>query len=579
MYGAAAATVAGATVARWLLDPMLGDRFPFITYFLAVVIAAWFAGFRPAVAATLLGLLLSWYVFIPTRNSWTVDRPSDVVGLGVFVVVGLAISGFSGALHDARRRSAAAERETAEHAERLRTTLASIGDAVITTDADGRVTNPERRGRGAHRLVARRGRRPAAGRRVPHRQRGHPRRRSRTPPCGRCDEGVDRRAGQPHHPDRQGRHGAADRRQRRPDPLQGRRDRRQRAGVPRRRPSGGDRSRTRPVACSPPATWRPSSSPPTTPSSARSLDGVIQSWNAGAERHLRLHRRRGRRPAYFAAHSARTARRGRADHRPAPARRAGRALRHGAGAQGRPTGRRLADHLAGPRRRRARSSARRRSPATSPSDASWRTSCGSWPPTCPKPTAARTSSSRRWPTSSATRWPRSATPCRSSGWRTTPRRRRAGPRHDGAAGRPDGAAGRRPARRQPHHAAASSSCARSGVRAGRRWSTAPSRRAGRSSSRCGHELDGDAAAGAGPRRRRPDPAGPGVRQPAEQRAKYTERGGRIWLDRRAAGRRRGRVGPGHRHRHRRRPCCRASSTCSRRSTGRWSGRRAGWASA
>ena len=36
---------------------------------------------------------------------------------------------------------------------------------------------------------------------------------------------------------------------------------------------------------------------------------------------------------------------------------------------------------------------------------------------CGRPTAARTSSWRRWPTNSATRWPRSATPCRSCGWR------------------------------------------------------------------------------------------------------------------------------------------------------------------
>ena len=43
---------------------------------------------------------------------------------------------------------------------------------------------------------------------------------------------------------------------------------------------------------------------------------------------------------------------------------------------------------------------------TSPSGSGWRTNCG-------RPTAARTSSWRRWPTNSATRWPRSATRCKS----------------------------------------------------------------------------------------------------------------------------------------------------------------------
>src|SRR4029079_10096879 len=53
----------------------------------------------------------------------------------------LAISGFSEVMHASRRRSIKAEDDSREHAERLRTTLASIGDAVITTDAEGIVVN------------------------------------------------------------------------------------------------------------------------------------------------------------------------------------------------------------------------------------------------------------------------------------------------------------------------------------------------------------------------------------------------------------------------------------------------------
>ena len=90
------------------------------------------------------------------------------------------------------------------------------------------------------------------------------------------------------------------------------------------------------------------------------------------------------------------------------------------------------------------------------------------------------------------------------------------------------------------------------VRTGGGRAAAPSRRAARSSSSMGHELDRHAAAAAGHRGRRPDPAGPGVREPAEQR-RQVHRPGRAHLaDRRAAGERRGGVGAGHRHRHRRR---------------------------
>ena len=57
----------------------------------------------------------------------------DALGLGVFVGMGLFIS----VLNEAWRRSAA---ELAESEQRLRVTVASIGDAVITTDDHGHVT-------------------------------------------------------------------------------------------------------------------------------------------------------------------------------------------------------------------------------------------------------------------------------------------------------------------------------------------------------------------------------------------------------------------------------------------------------
>ena len=137
--------------------------------------------------------------------------------------------------------------------------------------------------------------------------------------------------------------------------------------------------------------------------------------------------------------------------------------------------------------------------------------------------------------------------------------------HAGAAGRADGAPGRRPARREPHHprqdrAAQGARRAGAGRRAGRRG------RRGRSSSSMGHELTVTLPAAAGLPGRRPGAAGPGGRQPAEQRRQVHRHGRPHLADGRA--------------RRRRRPSsacatpasasppssCRASSRCSPRST-------------
>ena len=59
---------------------------------------------------------------------------------------------------------------------------------------------------------------------------------------------------------------------------------------------------------------------------SKSLDGIIQSWNAGGGAAFRLHSRGGRRPPHLARHSAGAHRGGRPDHREAEGRQARRAF-------------------------------------------------------------------------------------------------------------------------------------------------------------------------------------------------------------------------------------------------------------
>src|SRR5262245_21687401 len=154
-YGGALVFTALAVVLRWLLDPLLGDHFPFITLFAVVVFVAWYAGRGPALLSLLVGAVPGDYFFLHPPYSFTIAQSEDQTGLALYGVLGIASIGLFESLRNARRRAEekerqleqevaarrAAERGLAEEGERLRTTLASIGDAVITTDAEGRITS------------------------------------------------------------------------------------------------------------------------------------------------------------------------------------------------------------------------------------------------------------------------------------------------------------------------------------------------------------------------------------------------------------------------------------------------------
>ena len=140
-YGSAAIVVLLATIARLALDPVLGDLFPFATLFFAVLIVAGYAGRGPALLATVLGAVASARFLLPPRDSFAVHGVENQAGLVLYLTIGLGIAILGGALQTARRRAEADADEAARQRERSQITLASIGDAVLVTDAEGRVTS------------------------------------------------------------------------------------------------------------------------------------------------------------------------------------------------------------------------------------------------------------------------------------------------------------------------------------------------------------------------------------------------------------------------------------------------------
>jgi PAS domain S-box-containing protein len=133
VYAIAIAALVAAVVLRWLLDPVMGDRLPLVTVFGAVAAAVWVGGYRPAVVVALLGYVVCDLLFLEPRGRLALDDPRNLVGLAAYLFTCSLIIGIGEALLVAQARAA-------ERGEVLRVTLASIGDAVITTDAQGLVT-------------------------------------------------------------------------------------------------------------------------------------------------------------------------------------------------------------------------------------------------------------------------------------------------------------------------------------------------------------------------------------------------------------------------------------------------------
>ena len=139
-YGVAVASIILATGIRLLLDPILGDKFAFTTLFFAVMVAAWYGGFGPAISASVFGAVCAIGLLLPPRGSFTVEGFDNQVGLALYLAGSFGIALLGGSMREAQRRAEDNADDLSRAAEGLRVILQSIGDGVICTDADGRVT-------------------------------------------------------------------------------------------------------------------------------------------------------------------------------------------------------------------------------------------------------------------------------------------------------------------------------------------------------------------------------------------------------------------------------------------------------
>ena len=93
-----------ACAVQWLL----WDIFKPYVWFLfipTVFLSAWVGGLIGGLAATVIGTLLAWYIFIPPAFSFPLDNPASVFSIVIFIFTGCLFSFFFDQLQRSKRRA------------------------------------------------------------------------------------------------------------------------------------------------------------------------------------------------------------------------------------------------------------------------------------------------------------------------------------------------------------------------------------------------------------------------------------------------------------------------------------------
>ncbi|NWJ95981.1 MAG: DUF4118 domain-containing protein [Chloroflexi bacterium] len=131
----------------WLFGAAIYDTAPFVALSFGVLVVAWYGGLGPGMVATALTALGIDYFFLPPYYAFNLNQKADLINLILFVLEGFLISKLCQSLRKVllqanselnRRRQL--EEDLYQQREFFAVALTSIGDAVITTDLEGRVT-------------------------------------------------------------------------------------------------------------------------------------------------------------------------------------------------------------------------------------------------------------------------------------------------------------------------------------------------------------------------------------------------------------------------------------------------------
>ena len=130
-YGSAAVVTALATILAYLVWRSFGSTISPL-FFVAVIFVSWYGGLRPGLLSAILSAAAGNFILAQAPRHITLG-PDDLLRFVGFMIGAVFVSSLTMARRQAEEAAIDAEKQ-------LTITLKSIGDAVITTDASGRVT-------------------------------------------------------------------------------------------------------------------------------------------------------------------------------------------------------------------------------------------------------------------------------------------------------------------------------------------------------------------------------------------------------------------------------------------------------
>lgn len=130
-----------ALLLRFLLEPLLKGEAPLLVFIMAVMVSAWYGGFKPGLLATALSALVGSYFFVMPSFSLSIPTLSNVARICIFLVEGVLISGLNEALIKSKQRTEAIASSLKESEEQYRLIVESVKDyAIFMLDPKGYIT-------------------------------------------------------------------------------------------------------------------------------------------------------------------------------------------------------------------------------------------------------------------------------------------------------------------------------------------------------------------------------------------------------------------------------------------------------